>query len=261
MLRGVEAAPAKASRCFKAFSYHARKREDPSRGLRRSPPRPPLSTVFLLSSAKNPEQTLFSSMAPHGRVRAGPFFLPPPPEQRARQVSNLRRARQRRAQCDCGVMSKPLTPQELAAARIRGARYRARRRGSQLIRWDGRVGYDGVVLGMLVLRGYLTEADTADPAKVNAALTQVLFYEAYQEAPERIPRCFVRVEDRFDQCERLRRGRLFVGLFLVTWHSDPFALGSPKTLLQPCRGYGVNAPAGGRCHRAVRPGLFHRRSL
>jgi hypothetical protein len=165
------------------------------------------------------------------------------------------------AQLGFGVMSKPLTPQELAAARIRGARYRARRRGSQLIRWDGRVGYDGVVLGMLVLRGYLTEADTADPAKVNAALTQVLFYEAYQEAPERIPRCFVRVEDRFDQCERLRRGRLFVGLFLVTWHSDPFALGSPKTLLQPCRGYGVNAPAGGRCHRAVRPGLFHRRSL
>jgi hypothetical protein len=92
-------------------------------------------------------------------------------------------------------VKRKLTPAQLAAARTRGARYRARRqgsRGNKHTRWDGRYGYDGVVLGMLVLRGLISEAETADPQKVNAATTKFLFYEAYKAAPERIPSCVLR---------------------------------------------------------------------
>jgi hypothetical protein len=88
-------------------------------------------------------------------------------------------------------VTKPLPPKELAAGRVRCARHAARRRENKHIRWDGRVGYDGVVLGMLILRGLLSEAETAGPAKVNAALTQLLFYEVYKDEPFRIRRCVI----------------------------------------------------------------------
>jgi hypothetical protein len=73
-------------------------------------------------------------------------------------------------------------------SRQRGDRHRARRRRNDLVRWDGRYGYDAVVLAMLVLRGLVADADASDLAKVNRAVTQLLFNEAYKDAPSRCPR-------------------------------------------------------------------------
>lgn len=78
-----------------------------------------------------------------------------------------------------------------AQGRIRGARFRDRQRDNKRnpTRYDGQVAYDGTVLGMLVLRGYILDSDTADKHKVNAALTQLVFDEAYYPTPPHCPRC------------------------------------------------------------------------
>ena len=101
-----------------------------------------------------------------------------------------------------------------ALGRIRGARFRKRQRKhavdvrerddvreaiEQVIaaptdkttRYDGQVAWDGTVLGTLVQRKYLSEAeaDANDKQKINAALTRLVFEEAYHPAPTPCPHC------------------------------------------------------------------------
>lgn len=42
---------------------------------------------------------------------------------------------------------------------------------------------------MLITSGYLTEADCADPQKINDALTLFAFREAYKDAIGSMPKC------------------------------------------------------------------------
>ena len=63
------------------------------------------------------------------------------------------------------------TTHRRAVTRNRVTRWRKDQRVNRL---NPTVAYDAAMLGMLVLQGYITDDDTHDQAKVNAALTQKL---------------------------------------------------------------------------------------